>query len=178
MKSARLEIRAILNYYALPALVAGLVILLLLVTFRLANWLIDWTTPFDPADWFTFATGFIIVAILLGPYVATVGQLKGVQKIRTNTILNRPAITSKRGRYIWLALIAGTLLFFAAYLLLNRTFMTWLTFGCSLTLMGLTLFYLGWRIGRIEKTAGITIYQTDYTWRFDRQSYIGVFKKP
>ncbi len=175
MPDAKRGIRRIFAFYGWVCLAGGLVVLALLGLLRLFNTLIDWSQPLGAADWLVFGAGLIVVLLSLGPYLATVGQLAGVQKIRTASIQTGPP----PGPREWLILYGGlglVALVFALVLLTSRSLIIWLTFGVLPISMALCLFYLVWQIGRIEQAAKITIYQTDYRWRFDRTSYIGVFK--
>lgn len=176
MPDVRRGIRRIFAFYGWVCLGAGLVVLALVGVLRLLNTLIDFSRPLEPADGFVFGAGLIVVVVSLGPYVATVGQLAGVQKIRTANIQTGPA-SSSRERLIIYGSLGVVVVVFAAVLLTSRSLITWLTFGILPLVMALCLFYLVWRIGRIEQAARVTIYQTDYRWRFDKKSYIGVYKK-
>jgi predicted membrane channel-forming protein YqfA (hemolysin III family) len=175
MNTENRTIRRAFVRYGKLCLVAGLVILALLALLRLLNWLIDWQAPFDPMDLMYFATGLIVVVISLGPYVATVGELAKVAKLQANPRPEAPS--SPRTQLIIRVGLAAVVLFFAVLIILSRNFMVWLTFGGLLSLMGLTFFYLAWRIGGIERAGKIVIYQTDYSWRFDRFNYVGVYHK-
>src|SRR5262249_39087272 len=103
------------------------------------------------------------------------GQLAGVAKVKTDLRTGPPV--SPRRKMIFYGLLAIVGLAFLIGIIWSRSFMVWLAFGSLLTLMGLTLLYLAWRIGQIERAAKITIYQTDPVWRFDRFNYVGVIKK-
>jgi hypothetical protein len=175
MPDARRGIRRIFAFYGWVCLVAGLLVLGVLGLLRLLNWLLDWTQPLEAADWLIFGAGLVVVLVSLGPYLATVGQLAGVQKIRTGNIQTSAAPTS-RERLILYGGLGVVALVFGGVLLTSRSLIIWLTFGGLPVFMALCLFYLAWRIGRIEQAARITLYQTDYRWRFDRTSYIGVYK--
>lgn len=176
MVDPRKGLRAVFSFYARICLGVGLGLLAALLALRLFNWLLDWNTPFDPLDTLVFLTGLIVIAALLGPYVVTVGQLAHVLKMPSASIqASQPA--SQRQRLIILAAVGAVALVFGLILILSRSFTVWVAFGGGFVLMGLTLFYITWRIGQIEKAARMTIYQTDYSWRFDRTSYIGVMKK-
>jgi hypothetical protein len=168
-------IRAIFARYGWLCLGAGLVLLAVLLLLRVFSWLIDWKAPFDPLDFMYLGAGLIVVVVSLGPYVATVGQLAGVAKVKTGLRTGPPA--SPRRKMIFYGLLAVVGLAFLGGIIWSRSFMVWLAFGSLLTVMGLTLLYLAWRIGRIERAAKITIYQTDPVWRFDRFNYVGVIKK-
>jgi hypothetical protein len=175
MPDARRGIRRIFAFYGWVCLVAGLLVLGVLGLLRLLNWLLDWTRPLGAADWLIFGAGLIVVLVSLGPYLATAGQLAGVQKIRTGNIQTGPVPTS-RERLILYGGLGVVALVFGGVLLTSRSLIIWLTFGGLLVFMALCLFYLVWRIGRIEQAARITLYQTDYRWRFDRTGYIGVYR--
>ncbi len=174
MPAASLGLRLIFKFYACVCLAAGGLVLTILLGLRLTNLLLDWSAPFDPADWTVFGAGLIVVVMLLGPYLATIGQLTGVQRVRAS-IHNETPLSSSR-RWLMRGLLLGICLFFLSFLLLSHSLIIWITFGTLPVLMGLALFYIAWRIGRIERLSGLTIYQTDYKWRFDRTSYIGVRK--
>ncbi|MDB5080578.1 MAG: hypothetical protein JWP00_2502 [Chloroflexi bacterium] len=175
MPEARRGIRRIFIFYGWVCLAGGLLVLGGLGLLRLLNWLLDWTQPLGAADWLVFGAGLIVVLVSLGPYLATVGQLAGVQKIRTANIQNGPPPT-QRERLVLCGSLAGAGLVFGGVLLSSRSLVIWLTFGGLPIFMAVCLFYLAWRIYRIEQAAQVTIYQTDYRWRFDRASYIGVFE--
>ncbi len=174
MNEEKLAVRRVFGFYGWLCLGAGLVLLGILGLLRATNWLINWKTPFDPADLMIFGAGLIVVVVSLGPYVATVGQLAGVAKIKATLRGSQP--TNPRRRQIMFGLLIVVGLVFAGLLVWSRSFITWLTFGSLLTLMGLAALYVAWKIGQIEQAANITIYQTDFTWRFDKTSYIGIFK--
>lgn len=175
MPDARRGIRRIFAFYGWVCLVAGLVVLALVGLLRLFNALIDFSQPLGAADGLVFGAGLIVVLVSLGPYLATVGQLAGIQKIRTSNIQTGPTPTAPERLILYGSLVVVALVF-AVVLLTNRSLVIWLTFGALPIFMALCLFYLVWQIGRIEQAANITILQTDYRWRFDRTSYIGVFR--
>ena len=177
MPDAKRGIRRIFIFYGWVCLAGGLVVLALVGLLRLLNALVDFSQPLGLADWFVFGAGLIVVLVSLGPYLATVGQLAGVRKIRASNIQGGPP-PSSRERLILYGSLGGAAVIFAAVLLTSRGLAVWLTFIILPVFMALCLFYLAWRIGRIEQKAGITLYQTDYRWRFDRTSYIGVYTTP
>lgn len=177
MPDARRGIRRLFLFYGLVCLAGGGVVLLVTGLLRLLNAVIDWAAPLGWADLFIFGAGLIVVLISLGPFLATVGQLAGVPKIRTANIQATPPPSSRERLFLYGGLGAVGVVF-AAVLLTSQSLAVWLTFIILPVFMALCLFYLAWRIGRIERKAGITIYQTDYRWRFDRNSYIGVYRSP
>ncbi len=177
MPDARRGIRRLFLFYGWVCLAGGGAALLVTALLRLLNAIIDWATPLGWGDLFIFGAGLIVVLLSLGPYMATVGQLAGVQKIRTSNIqTGRPA--SSRERLILYGSLAVVVVIFAVVLLTSRSLAVWLTFIILPVFMALCLFYLAWRIGRSERKLKITVYQTDYRWRFDRTSYIGVYATP
>lgn len=177
MPDARRGIRRIFLFYGWVCLAGSGLMLVVTLLLRLLNAIIDWATPLAWGDLFIFGVGFIVALVSLGPYLATVGTLAGVPKIRATTVRTGPP-PSARERLIVNSGLALVAVIFAAVLLTSRGLAVWLTFIILPVLMGLCLFYLAWRIGRIEQKAKITIYQTDYRWRFDRTSYIGVYENP
>lgn len=177
MPDARRGIRRLFIFYGWVCLAGGGAVLLVTGLLRLLNAIIDWAVPLGWADLFIFGAGLIVVLISLGPYLATVGQLAGVQKIRAASIQTGPPASSRERLILYGSLGAVTLIF-AVVLLTSRSLAVWLTFIILPVFMALCLFYLAWRIGRIEQKLKITIYQTDYRWRFDRTSYIGVYGVP
>ncbi|MBN9390116.1 MAG: hypothetical protein J0I20_18965 [Chloroflexi bacterium] len=177
MTDARRGIRRLFLFYGWVCLAGGVAVLLVTLLLRLLNAIIDWSTPLGWTDMLIFGAGLIVVLISLGPYLATVGQLAGVAKIRPASIQTGPP-SSSRERLILYAGLGVVGVVFAVVLLTSKGLAVWLTFIILPIFMGLCLFYLAWRIGRIERKAKITIYQTDYRWRFDRTSYIGVYQNP
>ncbi len=175
MLDPRAGIRLSFVYYGWICLGAGLIVLAILGLLRLTGWLIDWQAPFDPADWFIFAGGLIVVLVTLGPYVVTVGQLAKVKRIRP-TVINRQFAPSKRRNQITYAIIGGVAVVFAIILVVMQSFMVWFTFGSLFIIMALLLFYMAWRIGRYERAAKMIIQAQDYNWRFDSTSFVGVIK--
>ena len=175
MPDARRGIRRLFLFYGWVCLAGGVVVLLVTGLLRLLNALIDWNTPLGWADLFIFGAGLIVVLISLGPFLVTVGQLAGVSKIRTSNIQTAPP-PSSRERLILYGGLGAVAVIFAVVLLTTRSLAVWLTFIILPVFMAACLCYLAWQIGRIELKAGITIYQTDYRWRFDRTSYIGVYQ--
>ncbi|HEX2912301.1 MAG TPA: hypothetical protein VH186_15945 [Chloroflexia bacterium] len=174
MIDSKKGIRLVFAYYARLCLLTGAGLLVLLLGLWLLRWLIDWNTPFDPSDWLIFLTGFIVVAVSLGPFALTVKQLSGVARVRAD-IKSGPPASQRYKRFVTIGLLLIGLVF-AILLILSRSFMVWFTFGSLFCLMGLALYYITWQIGHIEKALSVTIYQTDYTWRFDKVNYVGVTK--
>ncbi len=170
----KLAIRNVFWRYGLYSLIIGLGIMAILGLLWVFRWLIDWKVLLEPADGFTFAAGLLLILIPLGPYLATVNQLKGVARIKAT--LNRPAPVSLRRRQITLAILIAVGIIFAGLLIGSRSLVLWLAFGGLTILMGVALLFIARRIAQIEKAANITIYQTDYNWHFDKTSFIGVIK--
>lgn len=166
-------IRYLFSFYGRICLAGGLTLSILLAVLWLFKLLLDWQTPLAPNEWYTFVSGFIILAILIGPYAATVGQLAKVQRAANVRVQTSPPLSKERRR-LWL--VCGGLLglIFLIALIVTRSFIVWFTFGSLFSLLGLVLLYIAWQIGRIEKAANMVIYAQDYSWRFDSKSYFGV----
>ena len=169
-------IRYLFSFYGRVCLAGGLALSVLLAVLWLFKLLLDWQTPIAPGDWYTFVSGFIILTILIGPYVVTVGQLAKVQRAANVRIQTGPPLSKERRR-LWL--LAGAILglIFLAALIITRSFIVWFTFGSLFSLLGLVLLYIAWQIERIEKAANMIIYAQDYSWRFDSKSYFGVLNR-
>ena len=175
MPDSKAGLRLTLLFYARICLGLGVGLLVILGLLRLTSLLIDWSTPLDPAEWFTFATGLIVVAATLGPYVVTVGQLAKVKRIPAMNIVTGPPRSRGRQQLTW-AIIGGVAVIFLAIIIIMRSAMVWFTFGAMFGLIGLLLLYICWRIGRFERLGNIIIFATDYSWHFDPISYIGMTK--
>ena len=149
----------------------GLALLLISAILKTFNIFIDPAEVFEP---YTILAGMVGIGLLLGPYVATVDQLKKVQCIKAQ-VQTANSVDPKRQRLYWL-IGGGAGIALLVMQVSSRSFMLWFSFGSLLIIMAAVLFYLAWRINQFEKASNITIYMEDPTWRFDATSYTGVFK--
>lgn len=173
-------IRYIFNFYGRIFLASGGGLLVSLTILALLKLGLNWKTPLDINDLYTFAAGFIVIAVGIGPYVATVGQLRQIQRAANVNVQTAPPM-SKQRRQIWLGVSGGAVLALVVALFVVGSVGLWLTFGVLAGLLGAALLYISWRVGQIEKAANMIIYAQDYSWRFDKRSYFGVIqpaKKP
>src|SRR3954467_5382784 len=111
MSDARRGIRRLFLFYGWACLVGGVAVLLVTGLLRLLNAILDWSAPLGWSDLFIFGAGLIVVLISLGPYLATVGQLAGVQKIRASNIQTGPP-PSSRERLILYGSLGGVAVIF------------------------------------------------------------------
>jgi hypothetical protein len=168
-----MDIRTLFYTYGKISLAAGGALLAILLLLRLFSFWLDWETPLVAADLLVFAGGFIVVALVLGPYVVTVGQLAKVARLPNVQVQKPPALSPERRRIWWG--VGGTVVAgFVIALIISRSVVIWLCIGSLFVILGAALLYIGWRVARIERAAKMKIYAQDYSWWFKPDSFFGI----